>query len=506
MPKSAIRYIHEARGDAAKAALFQQCRNGQVAVLIGSTEMLGVGTNIQTRCAALHHVDGTWRPDQIEQREGRCHRPGNRYSHVDIFYYVQERTFDAYVWQMLKNKARFFKQLSSGKLSSREMQAQSDTELSYGQVMAAATGNPLLLEKAEIEVMLGRLERLAENHKRTCYRNTQDAQRFRQSAQERRDQIKRLSDLLTIMQACRLIGFVTKQGEFLEERQQIGLYIEKELMDVLMRSSRQWRPVGAWSDVPLYIRAEGTVERFEAEVLVGTEQNWGLRLSIPRSWFGSGQQWRIAGEVETFLARLPDQIAMAESLAERFDQEALQYKEQASLPFEKEDEYRTFLIRKIALDNYTAMVAAGGNQEELEAQKAALLAEATIDYTLEMEHEAVIEETTLLPAPIIEPIRELEPVIAVPPVSSYQEMVAQVEQRVENLSLDDLLAVSLFGADLPEQQAPISKARKKRSVAKKRTASVPSVKQLELLVRDFPTQREPALTLFDLLDEERDAA
>lgn len=506
MPRSAIRFIHEAKGDAAKAALFQQCRSGQVAVLIGSTEMLGVGTNIQTRCAALHHVDGTWRPDQIEQREGRCHRPGNRYSHVDIFYYVQERTFDAYVWQMLKNKARFFKQLSSGTLDGREMAAQSDTELSFGQVMAAATGNPLLLEKAEIEIQLGQLQRSMENHKRTCYRNQQEARICRQGAQDRRAQRSRLERLLSIKQTSKLTGFVTPQGEFLTDGTKIGQAVETVVMTALMRLSRHWYDVGKWHDIPLSARAEGNSEHFSAELLIGMEQSWGSRLEIPTSWFGSGQHWRIAREVESFLEHLPQQIAEAEYAIERFEREALAYDVQAELPFEKEDEYRTFLIRKIALDNYTAMVASGGNQEELEAHKAALLAEATIAMEVNLEQELGVEETTLLPAP--EASREPEPVVAIAPAPTYAQIVANVEQAVEHLSLDQLLAVSLFGADLPETQARVSKSRTKSS-GKKQPVSAPQVQQLELLAPiPLPLIKPIPQSWLDLVDddEQRNAA
>jgi N12 class adenine-specific DNA methylase len=517
MPRSAIRYIHEAKGDAAKAALFQQCRNGQVAVLIGSTEMLGVGTNIQTRCAALHHVDGTWRPDQIEQREGRCHRPGNRYSHVDIFYYVQERTFDAYIWQMLKNKAKFFKQLSSGKLDGREMAAQSDTELSFGQVMAAATGNPLLLEKAEIEIKLGQLQRSMENHKRTCYRNQQEARMCRQGAEDRRAQIQRLERLLSIKQQCNPLHacFVTHQGLFLSDGSKIGQSIEQVITTSVMRGSRRWYDVGKWYEIPLSVRTEGTAENFTAEVLVGTEMSWGSRLNVPRSWLGAGQQWRIAREIDSFLAHLPQQIAEAECAIERFERDAQAYDEQAALPFEKEEEYRTFLIRKIALDNYTAMVASGGNQEELEARKAALLAEATIAVEVNLEAEMEVEATTLLPAPEAAPEAPVEPepvvsvVSAAAPAPTYAQVVATVEKEVEHLSLDQLLAVSLFGADLPEPQARAPKPRKKSTGKKRPATAAPVVRQLELLAPlPLPLAKPAPQSWLDLVDvdEQREAA
>ncbi len=399
---------------------------------------------------------------------------------------------------MLKNKARFFKQLSSGKLDGREMAAQSDTELSFGQVMAAATGNLLLLEKAEIEIMLGRLQRSMENHKRTCYRNQQEARICRQGAEDRRSQIQRLERLLSVKQGCKLTSFVTPQGEFLTDGTKIGQVVEKVVMTALMRSSRQWYDVGKWHDIPLS---------------VGTEVSWGSRLSITNSWFGTGQHWRIAREVESFLEHLPQQIGEAEYAIKRFERDAVSYDQQAELPFEKEDEYRKFLIRKIALDNYTAMVASGGNQEEIEARKAALLAEATIAVEVNLEAEMGVEETHLMPVPAAAPEApvEPEPVLAARPAPTYAQVVATVEKEVEHLSLDQLLAV--FGTDLPEQQARAPKPRKK-SMGKKRPAAVPVALQLELLapipfpVKTTTEQKTTAQSSWlDLVDnEQRDAA
>ena len=115
VPAAQIRFIHDASTDLQKAALFGECRAGKVAVLLGSTDKLGVGTNIQTRCVALHHVDAPWRPADVEQREGRALRPGNLNLAVDIYRYVSEKSFDSYLWQILERKARFIGQVLGGR-------------------------------------------------------------------------------------------------------------------------------------------------------------------------------------------------------------------------------------------------------------------------------------------------------------------------------------------------------------------------------------------------------
>ncbi len=170
VPASRIRFIHDATTDAAKTALFRDCRTGKVSVLLGSTDKLGVGTNIQTRCVALHHVDAPWRPADVEQREGRALRPGNLNPVVDLYRYVTEKSFDSFMWQALERKARFIGQVLSGKPGGRDVDDIGDATLSYAEVKALATGNPLLLELAEVNAEVTRLRQLATGHVRAARR------------------------------------------------------------------------------------------------------------------------------------------------------------------------------------------------------------------------------------------------------------------------------------------------------------------------------------------------
>jgi outer membrane murein-binding lipoprotein Lpp len=170
VPGARIRFIHDAATGAAKAALFADCRAGKVAVLLGSTDKLGVGTNIQTRCVALHHVDAPWRPADVEQREGRALRPGNLNPAVDLYRYVSERSFDSFMWQALERKSRFVGQVLSGRPGGRDVDDIGDATLSYAEVKALATGNPLLLDLAEANAEVTRLRQLAAGHVRATRR------------------------------------------------------------------------------------------------------------------------------------------------------------------------------------------------------------------------------------------------------------------------------------------------------------------------------------------------
>jgi hypothetical protein len=166
-----VRFAHEAKNDTEKARLFEACRSGQVAVLIGSTEKMGVGTNIQARAIALHHVDCPWRPADIEQREGRILRQGNQHSGgVRIYRYVVEGSFDAYSWQTVERKARFIGQVMRGRFDVRAIEEIADNALSFAEVKALAAGDTLILDQATLSAEIARLQRL-----QRAYHNNQAA-------------------------------------------------------------------------------------------------------------------------------------------------------------------------------------------------------------------------------------------------------------------------------------------------------------------------------------------
>jgi N12 class adenine-specific DNA methylase len=164
LPTEQVRFIHEAATDEAKAKLFAACRDGRVAVLLGSTEKMGVGTNVQARAAALHHLDCPWRPADIEQRDGRILRQGNQNPEVQVLRYVTEGSFDTYMWQTLERKATFIEQVTGGDVAGREVDDIADTALTYAEVKALATGNPLIMEKAAVDADVARLTRLQRAH------------------------------------------------------------------------------------------------------------------------------------------------------------------------------------------------------------------------------------------------------------------------------------------------------------------------------------------------------
>ena len=160
IPREAIRFVHDAATDAAKAALFAAARNGEVAVLIGSTEKMGVGTNVQVRAVALHHLGCPWRPADLHQRDGRTLRQGNPYAEVEIYRYIVEGSFDGYLYQTLARKSAFIDQVMRGRLDVREIDDIGEATLSFDEVKALASGDPRVIEKARLDAEVATLDRL----------------------------------------------------------------------------------------------------------------------------------------------------------------------------------------------------------------------------------------------------------------------------------------------------------------------------------------------------------
>jgi N12 class adenine-specific DNA methylase len=164
VPEKEIAYIHDAETDNQKRTLFDSVNAGRIRVLLGSTEKMGAGTNVQKRLAALHHLDAPWRPRDIEQREGRILRQGNENASIQIHRYVTEGSFDAYMWQCLENKARFINQVMNGSVSVRQVEDLEGGALTYAEIKAIASGNPAVMEKVKVDTEIRKLDQLRSSH------------------------------------------------------------------------------------------------------------------------------------------------------------------------------------------------------------------------------------------------------------------------------------------------------------------------------------------------------
>ena len=169
IPEDEIAFIHDAKTDAQRDVLFKEMRTGKKKVLIGSTDKCGTGVNVQTHLVALHHVDCPWKPSSIEQREGRGIRQGNENEEIAVYRYVTKSTFDAYNWSLVENKQRFISQVTTSKAVSRTCEDIDEATLSYAEIKAVATGNPLIKEKMEIDNDVQRLKLLKASYDNQRY-------------------------------------------------------------------------------------------------------------------------------------------------------------------------------------------------------------------------------------------------------------------------------------------------------------------------------------------------
>lgn len=170
IPKEEVQFIHDAYTETKKAELFGKVRNGTVRVLMGSTQKMGAGTNVQTRLIALHHLDCPWRPADIAQRNGRMVRQGNLNKEVSIFIYVTESTFDSYSWQLVENKQKFISQIMTSKSPARSCEDLDEAALTYAEVKALAAGNPMIKEKMDLDIQVARLRTLKAAYTSQHYR------------------------------------------------------------------------------------------------------------------------------------------------------------------------------------------------------------------------------------------------------------------------------------------------------------------------------------------------
>ncbi|WP_211294559.1 helicase-related protein [Microbacterium proteolyticum] len=322
MPGEAIRFMHEAKTDTDKARLFAAARAGHIAVLLGSTEKMGVGTNVQARAVALYHLDCPWRPSDIAQREGRIMRQGNQNAEVAIVRFVTERSFDSYMWQGVERKATFIAQLMRGRLDTREIEEIDSSALSAAEAKAISSGNPLLLEHSTIQNEVTRLRRLERAYHRNESMLIHTRDRARGDARRAENDIEHLEAAVPRIRDTSGDNFrIELRGTHYDSRVDAGHALARWAHD----SDLKWAPKYATRDYGVIGRISGF------DVHLGTRPMLGdllmeVRLDdVPRSGFtisrelflegGVGVIQRIENRVSgipTLLGHARDDLAVAE--------------------------------------------------------------------------------------------------------------------------------------------------------------------------------------------------
>lgn len=341
VPLEQIAFIHDYDSDRAKEALFKSVRDGEVRILFGSTSKMGVGTNVQTRLVALHHLDAPWRPADVEQRDGRIERQGNLNGTVRIFRYVTEGSFDSYIWQTLETKAKFIAQVMAGDAETRTMEDVALAALSYAEVKALASGNPLVIEKAGIDAEVMRLKLLRSQWAEQQWKNRRDLALLPDAVAKRLDLLARLE--VDVAEAKKLGDrpVFELDGMPYGDHAEVGKRILGAMLTARMGQSKRIGRVGAFTlvvDGPRSLMDSPTLS------LEGAASHTASDGDVPRS---------PRGIVNRILEALDGMAERADRVRERIRDDQVRIEQLTAVvqqPFQHEERYQTLLARKAEVD------------------------------------------------------------------------------------------------------------------------------------------------------------
>jgi len=351
VPKDEIAFIHDAESDAEKKLLFDAVNAGRIRILIGSTEKMGAGMNVQRRLAALHHLDAPWRPRDIEQREGRILRQGNLNAEVKIFRYVTEGSFDAYMWQTLETKARFIQQVMNGQTSVRCAEDLDGGALTYAEIKAIASGNPAVMEKVKVDTEIRKLDQLRAAHMNQQYSIRQQLRSLPSEIKEHREKIERLSADIATRDA-------NADGEFamiVGNRHYAGKGAREEAAAALSGVLLSWR-----DDQSLQVRASfrgfEILSRGRGQALIMCSDDERLPelfvrgAAMYKAQFNPENSLGTMQSIEYALRSLDKAVADERERTARAEKALLDFEEQAGRPYEHEGRLKELLGRQAQLN------------------------------------------------------------------------------------------------------------------------------------------------------------
>lgn len=357
IPENQVKFIHEADTDVKKKELFQKVRKGEVRVLLGSTQKMGAGTNVQDRLIALHDVDCPWRPSDLEQRAGRIIRQGNSNPEVEIYRYVTEQTFDAYLYQLVEGKQKFASQIMTSKSPVRSADDIDETALSYAEIKMLATGNPYIKEKMDLDIQIQKLKLLKANYLSEKY-NLEDKiiKFYPQKIASLTNTIKALEqDLSTAKAHPKPIddSFVGMEinGEYITEKSDAGKAILESCKQ--MNSSDPIK-IGKYRGFDMELQLNLTTHFYEVLLKSATTQKVSL---------GDDPNGNIT-RIDNAIGRIPDHIENAKAELKNIQTQYETAQIEVQKPFAQEEELKAKTKRQIEVEK---LISSGENEPEQNA-------------------------------------------------------------------------------------------------------------------------------------------
>lgn len=357
IPENQVKFIHEADTDVKKKELFQKVRKGEVRVLLGSTQKMGAGTNVQDRLIALHDVDCPWRPSDLEQRAGRIIRQGNSNPEVEIYRYVTEQTFDAYLYQLVEGKQKFASQIMTSKSPVRSADDIDETALSYAEIKMLATGNPYIKEKMDLDIQIQKLKLLKANYLSEKY-NLEDKiiKFYPQKIASLTNTIKALEqDLSTAKAHPKPVddSFVGMEinGEYITEKADAGKAILESCKQ--MNSSDPIK-IGKYRGFDMELQLNLTTHFYEVLLKSATTQKVSL---------GDDPNGNIT-RIDKAIGRIADHIENAKAELKNIQTQFETAQIEVQKPFAQEEELKAKTKRQIEVEK---LISSGENEPEQNA-------------------------------------------------------------------------------------------------------------------------------------------
>lgn len=354
IPKEEIAFIHEANSDKQKDELFAKVRKGEIRILMGSTQKMGAGTNVQNKLIAMHDLDVPWRPADLEQRSGRIVRQGNENKEVSIYRYVTENTFDSYLWQTIENKQKFISQIMTSKTPVRVAEDVDESSLNYAEIKALATGDPKIKEKMDLDNEVTKLKMLEANYKSNRYRLEDKV------AKTYPEEIARTENLIEAVKKDienaqpqgsgeNKFTSITINGEIIQDKKIAGEKLLEAIKGVKINESKV---IGQYRNMDLEVSYN----------FFTNEHNFTLKGATNHSGeLGTSADGNIT-RLDNAIDKMPERLNRLEEKLISTKEQLENAKEELTKPFEKADELKTKVLRLAELNKLLDM----GEVEEKE--------------------------------------------------------------------------------------------------------------------------------------------
>ena len=347
IPKEEIAFIHEANTDKQKDELFAKVRKGDVRILLGSTQKMGAGTNVQNKLIALHDLDVPWRPADLEQRAGRIVRQGNENKEVNIYRYVTENTFDAYLWQTIENKQKFISQIMTSKTPVRVAEDVDESSLNYAEIKALATGDPKIKEKMDLDNEVTKLKMLEANFKSNRYRlEDKVAKNYPEEIARTEKLIKAVKkDMANVepkAEGEEKFTSITIKDERIFDKKIAGEKLLEAIKTVKINESKM---IGKYRNMDLEVSYN----------FFTNEHNFSLNGAAKHSGeLGTSADGNIT-RLDNALEKMPEKLNRLEEKLISTKEQLENAKEELKKPFEKADELKTKVLRLAELNKLLNM-------------------------------------------------------------------------------------------------------------------------------------------------------